>query len=447
VADLFTGEQSGSWTVGGGAFDAVPDAAEEIGYATVDLGLGSGLSPNSYLELGASVQTAAAGGIFFDGYGDGSFKFVVLDVAAQQVLIGHQELRKGWVVESAVDRPLVPGEDYAIELKLKGTSVSILVDGQMVASHGYNAPVVDGAFGLLSRGGPASFDDFSIKTNDPVFEGENLLAPSVVSQVAGTEVLTDEQLAPIAAQAIQHWSAVSSIDTSSLAAVQFEIADLPAMILGQAGDTHVWIDVTAAGYGWSLDGTPDADEVDLLTVVLHELGHVLGMEHSDDRDSLMYPSIVPGAVQHNLGEYSSNPAAHPHDHDAHDHGPDPLAHEFSGAAARRLEPLAEDAHVGPLSNPLPLPFGQAMSVDGRTAAGQQTEVLDIEDTVPPLLRSRNTTGAAWLLRSHDHDRALTNTASPPLKAYDELVDAVFDDYGSENLDETLLDELTSATEL
>ena len=62
------------------------------------------------------------------------------------------------------------------------------------------------------------------------------------------------------------------------------------------------IDVNAAGYGWFVDGTPldDAEfdlligeltasqesvamgRMDLLTVVMHEIGHVLGYRHGDD---------------------------------------------------------------------------------------------------------------------------------------------------------------------
>src|SRR5262249_41746688 len=53
----------------------------------------------------------------------------------------------------------------------------------------------------------------------------------------------------------------------------------------------IWIDQTAAGYGWFIDPTPAADsaspavpgspaygKIDLLTVVEHELGHELGFD-------------------------------------------------------------------------------------------------------------------------------------------------------------------------
>jgi len=84
--------------------------------------------------------------------------------------------------------------------------------------------------------------------------------------------------------------------------------------LGQLAATvahGVLLDPTAAGYGWFIDTRPWDDEefdehgraivggaadgrVDLLTAVLHELGHVLGLEHEDDPDSLMYDLLAPG---------------------------------------------------------------------------------------------------------------------------------------------------------
>lgn len=99
-----------------------------------------------------------------------------------------------------------------------------------------------------------------------------------------------------------------------LAAVNFQIADLPTGILGQAVGNTVLIDRDAAGFGWFADPTPvendefsesngsggflakpksqAADQIDLLSVVLHELGHILGYEHSDS--GAMVADIEPG---------------------------------------------------------------------------------------------------------------------------------------------------------
>jgi hypothetical protein len=99
-----------------------------------------------------------------------------------------------------------------------------------------------------------------------------------------------------------------------LESVTFQITDLPGMLLGQTLGTTVLIDRDAAGFGWFVDHTPWADEeysrfgpthglvavpggpadqrMDLLTVVMHELGHVLGYDHSDT--GLMQPTLALG---------------------------------------------------------------------------------------------------------------------------------------------------------
>jgi hypothetical protein len=62
---------------------------------------------------------------------------------------------------------------------------------------------------------------------------------------------------------------------------------------------RVVLDVDAAGHGWYVDNAqgdavPD-DRMDLLTAVLHEMGHAIGLAHVAGEDELMAAIQQPGA--------------------------------------------------------------------------------------------------------------------------------------------------------
>jgi hypothetical protein len=311
-ADLFTAPTTGTWQVNSQRFEGTPWSGEDTALTTFDLGVG----PNSRLELEGTFTTDTLGGFFFDYYGERDYKFAGILPDTDQVVIGHWSKQGDLKYDAVADLTFAAGPEFDFQVSMKGTTVSVAVagsDGTMheILGHVFNAVVVDGDFGLLSIGGQTSFDQFAMSTDDDAFlEPENpefLNAAS--SQTDPAEVMSDltyADLDPIIGAAVNRWTESSLFDEEMLSRlddVTFLIADLAGDALALAVDDTVIIDVDAAGHGWFVDDTPYQDtefmpqnsdeeltaneasdaygDMDLLTVVMHELGHVYGYQDMD----------------------------------------------------------------------------------------------------------------------------------------------------------------------
>jgi fibronectin type 3 domain-containing protein len=128
--------------------------------------------------------------------------------------------------------------------------------------------------------------------NTPVGHPQLLLGDAVPAGDA--PVLTQQEVGPLFDEAVRRWSAVADpAEVQRLLATRVEILNLPGTTLGQTGlgGAVIYLDATADGHGWFLDPTPRDDSefapgladspaagrVDLLTVLTHEMGHVLGL--------------------------------------------------------------------------------------------------------------------------------------------------------------------------
>jgi hypothetical protein len=116
-------------------------------------------------------------------------------------------------------------------------------------------------------------------------------------------ILSSEDLAPIVEEAINRWETVLGENATVLDNLSFTITDLQGLTLGETlSPSVILIDTNAAGNGWFIDPTPADDVefvnvtspsgVDLLTVVMHEMGHVLGY---DDLDPVVGPASLMSA--------------------------------------------------------------------------------------------------------------------------------------------------------
>ena len=98
------------------------------------------------------------------------------------------------------------------------------------------------------------------------------------------------------ARTIWEASGLTAEQSDLLKGLRFEVADLPNPRLGEADGRTIRVNRQAGGHRWGMDhdfdaSQPDEGSIDLLTTVLHEMGHALGLDDSyDPRDSsnLMY---------------------------------------------------------------------------------------------------------------------------------------------------------------
>jgi len=327
--DLMFAVQSGLWSVNRGVYQGVSALSDSGAVSLVDLGLDTGLSADSLLELKVTIATAARSGIVFDHYGPQNYKFAVLDVENDLVMIGHSTDRGGIKIDATADYDLKANADYELGIILKGLSVSIAIDDHVVTGYIYNGVVVDGRFGLIGFDESISCDTVNVKTDDSAFRDQtdqtNLMAAEPPDAYASAqETVTSDQLLPIIAEAKRRWIDSALLDDSMIRAlefVDFQIVDLQGLTLATTIGNTVYIDVDAAGHGWFVDLTPGEDEefhqvegatawiaaesslacdrIDLMTVVMHELGHVMGIEHSgsDAADSDLMNATLNASVR------------------------------------------------------------------------------------------------------------------------------------------------------
>ncbi|MDF1743308.1 MAG: peptidylprolyl isomerase [Gimesia sp.] len=149
---------------------------------------------------------------------------------------------------------------------------------------------------------PSNFSD--------VWQQNNLVTSQINLLESHAQNLTQDNIEPVLKAAKNHLAIVHD-DTvhEKLADVEIKLVELPGTQLAKAEpETNtIYLDINAAGWGWFVDSTPllneefnqtafgifDADlfstadgHIDLLTVLIHELNHLLGQDHTHESPAL-----------------------------------------------------------------------------------------------------------------------------------------------------------------
>jgi hypothetical protein len=126
--------------------------------------------------------------------------------------------------------------------------------------------------------------------------------------------LSVDDVQPIFDAALDRLESAGAPASAVLALVDLSIRveDLKGNLLAKSLPGSIVLDIDAAGIGWFLDPTPEADEefaeggfpgddlnslgrIDLLTVILHELGHQFGgQDVNDDLEHFLAEKLAPG---------------------------------------------------------------------------------------------------------------------------------------------------------
>lgn len=153
-------------------------------------------------------------------------------------------------------------------------------------------------------------DMYVMGLNDAAATSSPLLAAAVPAKSI-RQSLTVSQYERILTESLRRWDA-AGVNTAALSGLNVQVKNLGGTTLGLASGNTIWLDDNAAGWGWFVDSTPgnssefqrfgnqgEQHRMDLLTVVMHELGHVLGQDH--DADGVMAATLVAGVRSTSLG--------------------------------------------------------------------------------------------------------------------------------------------------
>lgn len=178
---------------------------------------------------------------------------------------------------------------YVSNSRLTGVGSDQGTLGTVKRYDGVTGAFID-TFVPIRSGGLSSPSGLFFTETDPVtlaYTGDQLMAERA-SPNPVNRTIKAAKLQPLITEALTRWQAFG-VDAP---AIDIRISQLPGATLGQVVGRTIWLDDNAAGWGWFVDPTPRDDSefskpgnqgeqgrMDLLSVLEHEVGHLLRHEH------------------------------------------------------------------------------------------------------------------------------------------------------------------------
>lgn len=277
--------------------DGVPEPTEAVPVSVTSGALYDAVSPSSAtVNIEDAVPTVYISGIDATASESGptSGHFIITRTGST---VGSL------IVNVAMSGTATNGMDY------QTIGASVTIDGGYSSKTVYINPYSDmmpeatetailtiGTSSLYYRGSPYS-DVVSI-TNS----GALLLASPPAAEAVADAPPTMSELLPLIDEAVTRWVAAGADPArlrAALAGLQVRVLDMPDEHLARIVPGYLVVDVDAAGHGWYIDATPGDDaefaaiisdteraaiagapfgRADLLTVLTHEIGHLLDLD-------------------------------------------------------------------------------------------------------------------------------------------------------------------------
>ena len=237
-----------------------------------------------------------------------------IDSGINPVKLGEQ----GGSEELIPQASQMPEHSHQIDEGATGSSGTGQEFSNMQPYLGLNFEIaLDGIYPPRSLNGKESEANHKV-ADQKIINEQNHNKPAGRDSKSG-EKLEAEAIQHIAGIGAKRWkqTGVSANKLKKLKAVDYQVVNLaPGQLAEVSNATTISIDVDGSGRGWFVDTTPKDDlefastdqltgelsatnqatkgKYDLLTAIMHEQGHILGLAHDDHQRSIMHGGISTG---------------------------------------------------------------------------------------------------------------------------------------------------------